>query len=342
MTDTPSSAPSVLVTALDGPARVDLLAISHAVDLPAGTILLRQGEPGRGAYLLQEGQVEISVRLPGGDTLELATLSAGEVIGESALLARGVCIASARARTPVSALYIAREDFRMLVARRAGPAAGLARTLACSIGSRLAALNEVLLAHTPHEASPECFDGVEAVRTPAASAAEDFDFRAFLPLLPCFSDWEASALDAFVAAARPCTLARGACLFDVGESAGACFATVRGAVEVSAARTASSTLQRRRLAVLGPGRLVGYRGVLLGEPRDVRVVARENTLLLECPGPTFQALYGGDSLLAVRLQGAVNSALLDALARATGTLTRLVQHARLDSRLADLLAAQTR
>lgn len=339
----PLPEPAVLASALDGPARADLLAIAHAVDFPAGATLLQQGEPGRGAYLLQEGRVVISVRLPGGDTLVLAALAAGEVIGETALLARGVCTATARAETPVRALYIAREDFRMLVARRGSPASRLAVTLARSIGRRLTALNQALLTHTAREETLAL--DAAPLRASSTDATGEFDYRAFLPLLPVFADWEAQAIDAFVAATRPLTLPRGACLFDAGQPAASCFVTVRGAVEVSAALPADLTRpvpQQRRLAVLGPGQLLGYRGVLLATPRDVRVVAREETLLLECPGAAFAALYGGDSLVAVRLQGAVNAALLGALARATAALTRQVHHARLDDRLAALLAAQTR
>ncbi|HSU77194.1 MAG TPA: cyclic nucleotide-binding domain-containing protein, partial [Burkholderiales bacterium] len=91
-----------------------LLAIARELAFGKGAWLVRQGESSRGAFLIRAGTVEAQVALPGGGMLTVAELGPGEMFGEMALIERGACSASVRAKGEVSAWFIERDDFRAM------------------------------------------------------------------------------------------------------------------------------------------------------------------------------------------------------------------------------------
>lgn len=56
-------------------------------DYKAGEVIFRQGEPGRCAYIIESGRVQVSVRKDGED-FPLTTLGEGEIFGEMAIIDR--------------------------------------------------------------------------------------------------------------------------------------------------------------------------------------------------------------------------------------------------------------
>jgi CRP/FNR family transcriptional regulator, cyclic AMP receptor protein len=80
---------------------------------PAGTVLMREGEPGREFFVFVEGQAEV---LKGGKVI--ATVGRGDHVGEMALLtesARGVRNATVRALTDVAFFVSSRAEFRLMI-----------------------------------------------------------------------------------------------------------------------------------------------------------------------------------------------------------------------------------
>lgn len=73
----------------------------------AGQKIFKEGDSGDRAYLIQEGQVEISKH-----GLTLATLGKGELFGEMALVDDQPRMASAAAVSDVSVVVINRDTFR--------------------------------------------------------------------------------------------------------------------------------------------------------------------------------------------------------------------------------------
>ncbi|MFO0628517.1 MAG: cyclic nucleotide-binding domain-containing protein [Polyangiales bacterium] len=83
--------------------------------LPNGEVLWRQGDPGRGCLILVRGAVEV-LREGAEGTLRVASLEAGSLVGQLALVDRGPRGATVRVSTEGDALELTRDDFQRLLA----------------------------------------------------------------------------------------------------------------------------------------------------------------------------------------------------------------------------------
>jgi CRP-like cAMP-binding protein len=316
---------------LDETAAAQLLALAEPVAFTSGTRLVRQGEESRGAYVLRQGTVEARVSLPGGGEKTVAALGAGSMFGEMALLEHGLCSASVFAVTPIDAWFIEREPFRALTAGRNPEALIVQRTITLGLVERLGALNAELLRHPAPEDRPTAI--APPAGDPLAGVARrshvGFDHRAFLPILPFFAGFPASEIDAVTATAGVLDVPRGQWLFVPGQAATACYLVVRGAVEAHARVDGGE----RRMALLGPGSLVGFLSVLRGSAHGAGARTRENATLLEFSAADFLALYNGTSGAEVKTQHAINRNLLQSLARSNSQLSRLVTQEHLTEAL---------
>jgi CRP-like cAMP-binding protein len=321
--------------ALDEAAAGSLLGLAEPVSFVCGARLVEQADPARGAYVLRAGRVEARVTLPGGGERTVATIEAGEMFGETALIEGGVCSASIVAITPVDGWFIERDAFRALVAVRNAAALEWNRALAMSLVQRLGALNAQLL----KQAAPEDRLAREAPPPgdPLAGVARHlhaaFEAGRFLPVLPFFAGFEAAEIEEVCTGARYLELPRGRWLFAAGQPATHCYVVVRGAVE-AVARVASGEggpARERRMAVLGPGTLAGYlsvlRGGMAGAAHGAGARTREVVTLLEFSATEFLARFQGTTRAEVKFQHAVLRALLQSLARSNGQMARLVTQA---------------
>jgi CRP-like cAMP-binding protein len=103
--------PLSLVAQLTEPERIALLAAGSPVKFPDDGILVLQGGPGDGLYVLTEGMVKITVAAESGTETMLAVRSRGDLIGEFAVLDGEPRTATARAVGAVSAIRISRTRF---------------------------------------------------------------------------------------------------------------------------------------------------------------------------------------------------------------------------------------
>jgi CRP-like cAMP-binding protein len=298
-----------------------LLAIARAASFPQGARLVRQGEPSRGAFVIRRGRVEAQVALPGGGTLTVAELGEGDMFGEMALIERGVCTASVLARQAVDAWFIERDDFRAMVASRDPGALEIQRHITQVLAGKLRTLNAKVRSHPAAEDRP----AVEGSRTELEKTKPSFGWPGFLPLLSFFEGFDAQEIEELVARSRAYEAPRGAWLFAPGEPASACFIVVRGAVELF---SRNGNLERR-VAVAGPGEIVGYLAILEDSAHGAAARVRETACLLELTAKDFLEIYGGNSGTSVSLQHAIHRSLLRALGRTNTQLTRLISHAHL-------------
>ena len=93
------------------PIRLRSLATRlEQLTVPAGHIIIRQGEPGDGCYLLRTGRVEVWTKKDEDTELRVAALGPGTLFGEAALLTDAPRNATVRAFEPCELLFLRRAD----------------------------------------------------------------------------------------------------------------------------------------------------------------------------------------------------------------------------------------
>jgi CRP-like cAMP-binding protein len=306
------------------PAEIDgILGISRYVAFASGTHLMRQGQSADGVLILESGSADVLTALPGGGELALASVGAGTVLGEMALLDAGVRSATVIARTPVEGYWIDRDGFRMLLAQRNAAVFTVQGRVTLALCGRLRELNVKIVAReTPlRDAWSLPAQGPSRIRRGACS----FDYRAFLPILPVFRGLGPEEVEEITAHAVVLDAPRGAVLVEQGAPSAACYVVVRGAIEVATLHAGG----HYRIGILGPGRLCGHMGLIDGVAHSTTMVARENTTLLEIAKAAFDRLYQGRERINAKFRDAINRNLLEALAHTNNHLTRLISQARI-------------
>ena len=91
-----------------------LLSKFKGHEVPAGTIFLEEGDEGRGLYVILQGKAEVTRRQKG-ETIHLALLGPGDLVGEMSLLNATPVSATVCTKTPATLLFLARELFLPLI-----------------------------------------------------------------------------------------------------------------------------------------------------------------------------------------------------------------------------------
>jgi CRP-like cAMP-binding protein len=100
-----------LLSGLDKKQRERMARDFKERDIPAGTVIIRQGdEHGMGFFILAEGEVTVTV-----NGAEVARLGPGSYFGEIALISDRVRTATVTASTDVRVLVMMLTDFRAFV-----------------------------------------------------------------------------------------------------------------------------------------------------------------------------------------------------------------------------------
>ena len=306
------------------PAEIDsILSISRYVAFAPGTHLMRQGQSADGVFIVESGAVDVMTALPGGGELTLASVGAGSVLGEMALLDAGVRSATVVTRTPVAGHWIDRDGFRMLLAQRNSAVFTLQGRITLALCRRLRELNAKIVAR--EAPSDHAWGGLPDVPPAIRRSVCPFNYRAFLPILPLFRAFEAEEIEELTAHTAILDAPRGTILVEQGVPSTACYIVIRGAIEVSMVHAGG----RHRIGILGPGRLCGHMGLIDGVAHSATMIARENATLLEIAQAEFDRLYNGCDRINVKFRDAINRNLLEALAHTNNHLTRLISQARI-------------
>jgi CRP/FNR family transcriptional regulator, cyclic AMP receptor protein len=120
--DTLRSVP--LFRALSDSQLGSVLRSAHGADFGPGATIVRQGEPGRGMFVLAEGRAKVVV-----DRAEVATLGPGSYFGEMAVIDGGPRTATIVAETEVATLEITPQAFLRLLEREPTISAAIGREL---------------------------------------------------------------------------------------------------------------------------------------------------------------------------------------------------------------------
>lgn len=110
-------------------SELEALALTaDELDVREGTVLTREGKPGREFFVLIEGTVEVSR-----NGSKIAELGAGDWLGEIALLTQSPRTATATATTPARILVVTDRAFRQVVEKMPS----IALKVLASVGERL-------------------------------------------------------------------------------------------------------------------------------------------------------------------------------------------------------------
>lgn len=115
--------------------RKDLQKIARAsneVEVEAGRVLTDQGDAGREAFVIVEGQAAVKR-----NQRTIATLGPGEAIGELSLLDHGPRTATVEAATPMTLLVLSTREFTGVVDQ----VPGLAHKIMAALASRIRELD---------------------------------------------------------------------------------------------------------------------------------------------------------------------------------------------------------
>lgn len=91
-----------------------LATAAPAREYEAGALICKEGDPARSCYLIATGSVEIRKQTPEGERV-LATLKAGAIVGQMALVDRSPRSATVLAAEPTIALELTRDVFEDLL-----------------------------------------------------------------------------------------------------------------------------------------------------------------------------------------------------------------------------------
>lgn len=111
--------------------------VAEPVVFEAGTVIIEQGQPGTGLFIVREGALEVARVDAGGKKTVLATLPAGKYVGEMSLVDEAPTSARVTAAGPVKALRIQRERFEKLLFENDRMAVRVYRSFVRTLSERL-------------------------------------------------------------------------------------------------------------------------------------------------------------------------------------------------------------
>ena len=107
----------------------DFDAIKSTATYPKGALLFMERQEARGAFLLCEGEVKLSISSSEGKTLIMRVAKAGEILGLMAAMSGGSYEVTAETIHPCQVAFVRREDFQRFVAKYPEASQGVARQM---------------------------------------------------------------------------------------------------------------------------------------------------------------------------------------------------------------------
>ena len=296
---------------------VELSRLLRRREYGAGEILWREGDPAGGLVLVLEGQLSLSLSLPGERTVEFRRVGRAELLGEVPLIDGGNRSATAQAVQPTTVLVLRRDDFAGLVSRRHSTAFAIKRGIASVACARLRT-QLATMATSLGEQAPGSDSGM------AKPLAGELAFRGapdsrYVSRLAAFRGFDTLALWGFLTAGRYAECPAGRTLVPEGAEEPACYLTINGAVEKVIIRGN----RRIRVGLAGPGQALGYESLIDGQPAPTTATTRERTLLLVLPRDAFDRLFYGETAGSHVFIDVINRDLIASLRQALRPQARL-------------------
>jgi CRP-like cAMP-binding protein len=278
-----------LFAGIPEPDLAELSSLLRRREFAAGEVLWREGDAASGMTLIVDGQVALSLSLPGERTVEIRRAGKAELLGEVPLIDGGTHLATAQAIEPTTLLFLRRSDFAGLVSRQHSTAFAIKRRIAVVACARLRTQLAALAASLG-----DAGNGAGSPHVKPLAGELEFcgapDSR-YVSRLAAFRAFDSLALWGFLTAGRYARCPAGRTLVPEGTASRACYLTINGAVEKVIIRGS----RRIRVGLAGPGQAFGYENLIDGQPAPTTAATRERTLLLVLPEEAFNRLFYGET-----------------------------------------------
>jgi CRP-like cAMP-binding protein len=318
--DAESSVPLELIELFAGIDAAELDRVEHFMapfSAAKGDVLFRQGEDGDRLFAIGSGQVAVHAELTGGRTRLLATVHAGESLGEMAVLGRARRSGTAVAASPVSGWLLHRSSLEML---RLDPAPGAVELVARLTELVLARLRVRYEAIAGELARDDQAEGPAPAPDAVAKAADAHLSGPYLETLLCFRHFhDHTQIERALDGAEAVELPAGAVALAPAQHVHELLLVIRGALDVSI-RGAQSA---RRVRLAGPGRFVGHVGALDGGSSPVVAHARDPVVIVRLDAARVRAMLRDPMLTSRRFAAGVAEDLARALRQAERPIARM-------------------
>jgi CRP-like cAMP-binding protein len=313
---TDALAASTLFGAMPESIREDLGRLMRPTSYARGEVVFRQGEPGHQLVLIESGELEALLAVPGGDAHRLSSIGAGEVVGELSLLGDGLRTATVRATEPSTGWALERSAFDVLRHDVRPAASTVIRAIGLMAVERLNRLYQRAAGEITGEPAPTPSPDAGPFAIPPERGEQ-----AYLATTRFFEELSAAQIAAVTDGLPRLQVPRGALLAVRDQPPVALWIVVRGALET----TIRGATAVRRLRLAGPGRAVGHVGLLAGAAFVERIEsrARERAIVLEVPWTRVGELLGADDPAARRFAAALWTDSVRALQHGERPLARM-------------------
>jgi CRP/FNR family cyclic AMP-dependent transcriptional regulator len=299
---------------LEPAERAELEELFQPVGYDPGETLFEQGDRSEGAFIVEVGEIELSMELPGGGRVPVVRLGPGSFIGELAWLQAMTRTLSATAVGPVRAQYVDAVDFRALLSSFRPSAYHLLKEVTRLVSERV---------YATQEAAMELWRGMPPSRAAeperefdARPMPSSFDCRPYLGAFPLFASFTRRDIEDLIERASVLEAPKGTTLQRAGQSDPPCWIVVYGALESICPRS------RVRMAVLGPGSAHGHIERLLRRETQMDLRVREPAIVLRLAPETCEDLMRPTSRLPFRMMHGLGILTVGALEHANRVVAR--------------------
>jgi selenocysteine lyase/cysteine desulfurase/CRP-like cAMP-binding protein len=293
---------------LDPAEQAEVAALMLPFELGSEEVLFREGEIADRLYLIARGRVALQIRVDE-ELVLVRTAGTGDSLGEMALNGSWSRSGTATALEPVVGWSLDTADFDVIRSMGRPLAAKVLRRLAFELCARVREATAGLAdkatgppadeASTPrHRPSPP----TSPPRPQRMTVLRDSSF---------FSAFTGKELRRVLRRLRERVVPAGEIVFREGEAGGWCFVIAEGTIDVTVSRSRGTA----RLAILGPGKVVGELALVDRGSRSASCSAHEDAVILELRAEDLDALAAEDPGVGTRIWQAINRNLIAAQSR---------------------------
>ena len=306
----------------------DIEFLARPITIPAGQTLFQQGDAPDGMYLVQQGVVGITARLPGDEVVELGRLGAGELIGEVSLVDHSVRTASAMVLEDMAGYFFSQIHFGMLqydLRSSAFRAMNKITLILClRIRGMIREIKETLPIKKEMEDQQFHLTRKKARHPKPLTGKRDLN-PDLLRQLPLFEDFTDADFETFLPSLKCHYLKRGKKLYDEGDPPDKCYLVIRGALRLYVSAKGTS----EQLMILGPGQIAGDIAMMDGGPQPASCEVREHSIVLEMPKKVFDRYHATSESAGFKFFTAVNRSLVGKLRKSVRNTARLASQGRI-------------